>query len=123
MPIPPILLTILQSYMATIRPSLPASKFVFVNPNGASTSGLYGRYGARSIADLVRAAGDGAGISGRHFPHRWRHSYATSLLRRGADIHVAQRLLGHSNIATTTRYLHLSDADLAEAVDKAFTAD
>jgi len=51
--------------MATIRPSLPASKFVFVNPNGASTSGLYGRYGARSIADLVRAAGDGDGISGR----------------------------------------------------------
>ena len=49
--------------------------------------------------------------------------YATSLLRRGADIHVAQRLLGHSNIATTTRYLHLSDADLAEAVDKAFTED
>jgi site-specific recombinase XerD len=73
-----------------------------------------------TITVLVKAAGAGAGVSGRHFPHRWRHSYATSLLRRGADIHVVQRLLGHSNIATTTRYLHLSDADLTDAVAKAF---
>ena len=51
------------------------------------------------------------------------HSYATSLLRRGADIHVVQRLLGHSNIATPTRYLHLSDADLTDAVDKSFPAE
>ena len=41
----------------------------------------------------------------------------------GVDIHVVQRLLGHSNIATTTRYLHLSDTDLADAVDKAFPAE
>ena len=51
---------------------------------------------------------------------RWRHSYATSLVRRGEDIHVVQRLMGHSNIATTSRYLHLSDADLLEAIDRAF---
>jgi len=76
-----------------------------------------------TVAKLVQRAGTGAGVAGRHFPHRWRHSYATSLLRRGADIHVVQRLLGHSNIATTTRYLHLSDADLTDAVDKAFPAE
>jgi hypothetical protein len=35
----------------------------------------------------------------------------------------SQRLLGHTNIATTTRYLHLSDADLAAAVDRAFPAE
>jgi site-specific recombinase XerD len=54
---------------------------------------------------------------------RWRHTYATSLVRRGEDIHVVQRLMGHSNIATTSRYLHLSDADLVEAIDRAFPED
>ncbi|MFI5036230.1 MAG: tyrosine-type recombinase/integrase [Acidimicrobiales bacterium] len=68
-------------------------------------------------------AGVQAGVSGRHFPHRWRHTYATSLIRRGEDIHVVQRLMGHSNIATTTRYLHLSDADLSAAVDRAFATN
>jgi len=66
------------------------------------------------------AAGTSTGVAGRHFAHRWRHSYATSLVRRGEDIHVVQRLMGHSNIATTSRYLHLSDADLLAAVDRAF---
>jgi len=40
-------------------------------------------------------------------------------VRRGEDIRVVQRLMGHSNIATT-RYLHLSDADLLEAIDRVF---
>jgi len=119
-PVPPALMAVLEHYITTIRPALPHSKFLFVNPNSARTRKFNGRYGARSVAHLVLAAGTGAGISGRHFPHRWRHSYATSLLRRGTDIHVVQRLLGHSNIATTTRYLHLSDTDLADAVDRAF---
>jgi site-specific recombinase XerD len=68
----------------------------------------------------VLEAGTSAGVAGRHFPHRWRHSYATSLVRRGTDIHVVQRLMGHSNIATTSRYLHLQDADLLAAIDRAF---
>ncbi len=66
------------------------------------------------------AAGTSAGVAGRHFAHRWRHTYDTSLVRRGVDIHVVQRLLGHSNIATTSRYLHLLDDDLLDAVDRAF---
>jgi site-specific recombinase XerD len=43
-----------------------------------------------------------------------------SLVRRGEDIHVVQRLMGHSNIATTTGYLRLQDADLLAAIDRAF---
>ena len=68
----------------------------------------------------MREAGEVAGVSGRHFPHRWRHTYATSLLRRGVDVFKAKRLLGHSKLATTERYLHLVDDDLADAVDLAF---
>jgi len=63
-----------------------------------------------------------AGGPGRHFPHRWRHSDATRLLRHRKDIHVAQGLLGHADIATTIRYLHPSDADLMDAIDRAFPA-
>ncbi|MGD0255200.1 MAG: tyrosine-type recombinase/integrase [Acidimicrobiales bacterium] len=119
-PIPPVLVPVQEHYLTSVRPALPHSKFFFINPNSARTRKFHGRYGPRSVADLVLAAGKGAGAAGRHFPHRWRHTYATSLLRRGVDIHVVQRLLGHSNIATTTRYLHLSDTDLADAVDRAF---
>jgi site-specific recombinase XerC len=105
----------------TSAPALASS--TFVNPSAQHGGPYEGRYGPMAVAKLVQCAGTGAEVTGRHFPHRWRHSYATSLLRRGADIHVVQRLMGHSNIATTTRYLHLSDADLTDAVDKAFPAE
>ena len=63
-----------------------------------------------------------ADVAGRNFPDRWRHSDATRLLRHGKDIHVARCPLGHADIATTIRYLHPSDADLMDAVDRAFPA-
>jgi site-specific recombinase XerD len=119
-PIPPALVPVLDEYLTVLRPTLPSSLFVFANPGSVPSRQHYGRYCPRSVANLVQDAGLAAGIEGRHFPHRWRHSYATSLLRRGVDIHLVQRLLGHSNITTTTRYLHLDDADLADAVDQAF---
>lgn len=117
-PIPHLLADVLHEYRETLRPSLPESAYLFANPNGNRS--LRGRYGPRALHNLVLEAGTSAGVAGRHFPHRWRHSYATSLVRRGEDIHVVQRVMGHSNIATTTRYLHLSDADLLEAIDRGF---
>ncbi len=118
-PIAPPLAPILDDYVTSLRPALAKSGFFFVNPS--SQIGGRTRAASARVGDGVgQGAGTGAGVTGRHFPHRWRHSYATSLLRRGADIHVVQRLLGHSNIATTTRYLHLCDTDLADAVEKAF---
>ncbi len=117
-PIPHLLADVLREYLNELRPRLPESAYLFANPKGNRS--LRGRYGPRALHNLVVEAGTSAGVAGRHFPHRWRHSYATSLVRRGEDIHVVQRLMGHSNIATTTRYLHLSDADLLAAVDRAF---
>ena len=52
----------------------------------------------------------------------WRHAWATGLLRHREDLHVAQRLLGHSTMATIIGYVHRSDADLMDAVDRAFPA-
>jgi site-specific recombinase XerD len=117
-PIPHGLAAELRDYLDNVRSQLPASAYLFANPRGNRK--LRGRYGPRALYGLVQEAGTSAGVTGRHFPHRWRHSYATSLIRRGVDLHVVQRLMGHSNIATTTRYLHLSDSDLIEAIDRAF---
>jgi site-specific recombinase XerD len=117
-PIPHDLAAVLRDYLDDVRPQLPASSYLFANPRGNRK--LRGRYGPRALYGLVLEAGTSAGVTGRHFPHRWRHTYATCLIRRGVDLHVVQRLLGHSNIATTTRYLRLSDADLLAAVDRAF---
>ncbi len=51
-------------------------------------------------------------------PHRFRHTYATMLLARGADLRVIQKLMGHESIATTAGYLGVVDAQLREAVDR-----
>lgn len=119
-PIPPPLVPILTDYLTHVRPALPASDYFFANPDSHPTGNYVGRFNRQAVDALVKTAGQAAGRSNRDFAHRWRHTYATSLLRRNTDIHVVQRLLGHSSINTTTRYLHLDDNDLADAVDRAF---
>lgn len=48
-------------------------------------------------------------------PHSLRHSFATQAIKSGVQIHVLQRFLGHSNVATTSRYLHVTTEDLQAA--------
>ena len=84
-PIPHPLADVLREYLDEVRPKLPASPYLFANPRGNRK--LRGRYGARALHDLVVEAGTSAGVTGGHLPHRWRHSYATSLVRRtGYDL-------------------------------------
>lgn len=66
------------------------------------------------IWSIVKEAGIISGIEKRVYPHILRHSFATHLLNRGADISYIQKYLGHSSIMTTQKYLHLSGKDLQE---------
>jgi integrase/recombinase XerD len=85
---------------------------VFLNARG-------GRLSRQGAWGIVRRYGDRAGLSGRLTPHVLRHSCATHMLDRGADIRAVQELLGHASISTTQVYTKVSTERLRQVYDQA----
>lgn len=84
----------------------------------ADNSGNFQRLTARSIQRMVARYAKLAGITKHVSPHTLRHSFATDLLMNGADLRSVQAMLGHSNIATTQIYTHVTDPHLKAVHEK-----
>ena len=87
------------------------------NPWLFPSRGKAGRLTPRRFGQLLAETARAAGIDpARVSPHVLRHAFATHLLEGGADLRVVQTLLGHSDIATTQIYTHVTQGRLAEVV-------
>lgn len=82
------------------------------------TSGFLFKESIRTLQRIITSLTKKAGIKSRVTCHMIRHIFATDLLKNGADIYDVKKFLGHSNVATTERYLHVTNEDLAEKFTK-----
>lgn len=76
------------------------------------------RPGVNEIRAALRAAAARVGIEGRVYPHRLRHSTATHMLERGADLRAIQEILGHAQLTTTQIYTEVSQAHLEGTIER-----
>lgn len=105
----------ISRYIEKVRPSLLKSK----SDNHLFLSRLGKRVSRQSFWKMIKKYAKKARIKKEITPHTLRHSFATHLLERGADLRVVQELLGHSDIATTQIYTHINKERL-KSIHKQF---
>jgi len=105
----------LARYLKTERPRLiarrPDAQALFVNRRG-------GRLTRQRVWQVLRRCAKAGLLEKAISPHTLRHSFATHLLERGADLRTVQELLGHANISTTQRYTHVDRSRLKMVHEK-----
>lgn len=94
------------------RPRVEAATAIFLNQRG-------GRLTTRSLGRIVEKHRLAAGIHRHATPHTLRHSFATHLLDRGADLRAVQEFLGHAHLVTTQIYTHVSIERLRQVYERA----
>ena len=105
----PRLLEELRTYWRSANPKPKTILFPGKGPNQNRDVPI----DSRSVYDAVQQAAKRAGLDKRVHTHTLRHCFATHLLETGADIRTIQLLLGHADLKTTSRYLHLSERHLS----------
>ncbi len=104
----------IKTYLGQRRDNM---KPLFIRYSGAqeeTQDGEFMRLTARSVQRAVKKYALLAGVTKKVSPHTLRHSFATDLIMNGADIRSVQSMLGHSNIATTQIYTHITDPHLKD---------
>jgi site-specific recombinase XerD len=104
----------LQAYLNRRTDNIPALFISYSGRHDLENTGDFRRLTPRSVQRIISGYAKLAGITKKVSPHTMRHSYATDLLVNGADLRSVQAMLGHSNIATTQIYTHVTDPHLRD---------
>lgn len=89
------------------------TKYIFLNSKGNKMT-------VRGLEYILDEIETKTGLYGKIHPHMLRHSFATKMLNRGADLRTIQELLGHSSIETTSIYTHVAYENMKETYEKTF---